>query len=188
MCIRDRAYTKTFSMAGAALLSVTLVPVLMLLFIRGKIMPESKNPVNRVLIWAYRPLIAGVMRYKKVTVALALVVLGVSYFPASQLGSEFMPTLNEGSLLYMPASLPGMSITKAAELLQTQDKIIKSFPEVASDFGKAGRVKSATDPAPTEMLETGNNHKHNSEWQNRMTTDKLSEEQDKALQYTGVAN
>ncbi|MDI1245562.1 MAG: CusA/CzcA family heavy metal efflux RND transporter, partial [Rhodoferax sp.] len=129
------AYTKTFSMASAALLSITLVPVLMLVFIRGKIMPESKNPVNRFLIWVYRPIIAGVMRWKKVTVLLALLALGASYYPASKLGSEFMPTLNEGSLLYMPASLPGMSITKAAELLQTQDKIIKSFPDVASVYG-----------------------------------------------------
>ena len=182
------AYTKTFSMAGAALLSVTLVPVLMLLFIRGKIMPESKNPVNRVLIWAYRPLIAGVMRYKKVTVALALVVLGVSYYPASQLGSEFMPTLNEGSLLYMPASLPGMSITKAAELLQTQDKIIKSFPEVASVFGKAGRANTATDPAPTEMFETVINLKPEAQWRAGLTIDKLIAELDKALQFPGVAN
>ena len=133
------AYTKTFAMAGAALLSVTLVPVLMILFIRGKIMPESRNPVNRSLIWAYRPIITGVMRWKKATIVAAVAVLGISYYPASQLGSEFMPTLNEGSLLYMPTSLPGMSITKAAELLQTQDKIIKSFPEVASVFGKAGR-------------------------------------------------
>ncbi|MDD2844820.1 MAG: efflux RND transporter permease subunit [Rhodoferax sp.] len=182
------AYTKTFSMAGAALLSVTLVPVLMLLFIRGKIMPESKNPVNRFLIWVYRPIIAAVMRWKKVTVLLALLTLGVSYYPASKLGSEFMPTLNEGSLLYMPASLPGMSITKAAELLQTQDKIIKSFPEVASVYGKAGRANTATDPAPTEMFETVINLKPESEWRAGLTTDKLIAEMDKALQFPGVAN
>ena len=182
------AYTKTFSMAGAALLSVTLVPVLMLLFIRGKIMPEAKNPVNRVLIWAYRPIIKGVMRYKKMTVLLALLVLGLSYYPASKLGSEFMPTLNEGSLLYMPASLPGMSITKAAELLQTQDKIIKSFPEVASVYGKAGRANTATDPAPTEMFETVINLKPESEWRAGLTMDKLIAEMDKALQFPGVAN
>jgi copper/silver efflux system protein len=182
------AYTKTFSMAGAALLSVTLVPVLMLLFIRGKVMPEAKNPVNRVLIWAYRPIISTVMRYKKVTVLLALLVLGASYYPASRLGSEFMPTLNEGALLYMPASLPGMSITKAAELLQTQDKIIKSFPEVASVFGKAGRANTATDPAPTEMFETVINLKPESEWRAGLTMDKLIAEMDKALQFPGVAN
>ncbi|MDO8777243.1 MAG: efflux RND transporter permease subunit [Burkholderiaceae bacterium] len=182
------AYTKTFSMAGAALLSVTLVPVLMLLFIRGKIMPEAKNPVNRFLIWIYRPVIAGVMRWKKVTVLAALIVLAVSYYPASQLGSEFMPTLNEGSLLYMPASLPGMSITKAAELLQTQDKIIKSFPEVSSVYGKAGRANTATDPAPTEMFETVINLKPESEWRAGLTMDKLIAEMDKALQFPGVAN
>jgi Cu(I)/Ag(I) efflux system membrane protein CusA/SilA len=182
------AYTKTFSMAGAAMLSVTLVPVLMMLFIRGKIMPEAKNPVNRFLIWVYRPIIAGVMQWKKMTIFLALVVLALSIYPASKLGSEFMPTLNEGTLLYMPASLPGMSITKAAELLQTQDKIIKSFPEVASVYGKAGRANTATDPAPTEMFETVINLKPESEWRSGMTTDKLIAELDKALQFPGVAN
>ncbi len=182
------AYTKTFSMAGAALLSVTLVPVLMLLFIKGKIMPEAKNPVNRFLIWVYRPIIQGVMRWKKITILLALLALGVSYYPASRLGSEFMPTLNEGSLLYMPASLPGMSITKAAELLQTQDKIIKSFPEVSSVYGKAGRANTATDPAPTEMFETVINLKPESEWRAGLTMDKLIAEMDKALQFPGVAN
>ncbi len=182
------AYTKTFSMAGAAILSVTLVPVLMLLFIRGKIMPEAKNPVNRFLIWVYRPIIAGVMRWKKATIALALLALAISVYPAAKLGSEFMPTLNEGTLLYMPASLPGMSITKAAELMQTQNKIIKSFPEVASVYGKAGRANTATDPAPTEMFETVINLKSESEWRAGMTTDKLIAELDKALQFPGVAN
>ena len=182
------AYTKTFSMAGAALLSVTLVPVLMMLFVRGKIMPETKNPVNRFLIWIYRPIIAVVMRRKKLTIALALLVLAVSYYPASRLGSEFMPTLNEGTLLYMPASLPGMSITKAAEVLQTQDKIIKSFPEVSSVFGKAGRANTATDPAPIEMFETVINLKPQADWRPGMTTDKLIAEMDKALQFPGVSN
>jgi Cu(I)/Ag(I) efflux system membrane protein CusA/SilA len=182
------AYTKTFSMAGAAMLSVTLVPVLMLLFIRGTIMPEARNPVNRFLIWVYRPIIAGVMRWKKSTIVVALLLLLVSLYPASQLGSEFMPTLNEGSLLYMPASLPGMSITKAAELMQTQDKIIKSFPEVESVFGKAGRANTATDPAPTEMFETVINLKPQSEWRAGLTMDGLIAELDKALQFPGVAN
>ena len=182
------AYTKTFSMAGAALLSVTLVPVLMLLFIRGKIMPEARNPVNRFLIWIYRPIIAWVMRWKKTTIAAALLALLVSVYPASRLGSEFMPTLNEGTLLYMPTSLPGMSITTAAQLLQTQDKIIKTFPEVASVFGKAGRANTATDPAPTEMFETVINLKPESEWPAGMSIDKLIAEMDKALQFPGVAN
>ncbi|MEQ1589325.1 MAG: CusA/CzcA family heavy metal efflux RND transporter [Gallionella sp.] len=182
------AFTKTFSMAGAALLSITLVPVLMMLFIRGKLMPEHKNPLNRFLIWAYRPIIAGVMRWKKATVVAALVVLGVSIYPATRLGSEFMPTLNEGTLLYMPASLPAMSITKAAELLQTQNKIIKSFPEVESVYGKAGRAQTALDPAPPEMFETVINLKPQEEWRAGMNTDKLIAEMDKALQFPGVAN
>ncbi len=182
------AYTKTFSMAGAALLSVTLVPVLMMLFIRGPVMPEARNPVNRFLIWVYRPIIAWVMRWKKLTIALALIAMGVSFYPASQLGSEFMPTLNEGTLLYMPSSLPAMSITKAAELLQTQNKIIKSFPEVESVYGKAGRANTATDPAPTEMFETVINLKPEAEWRAGLTTDKLIAELDKALQFPGVSN
>nr|MDP2192886.1 efflux RND transporter permease subunit [Rhodoferax sp.] len=182
------AYTKTFAMASAALLSLTLVPVLMILFIRGKIMPEAKNPVNRFLIWVYRPIIEGVMRWKKLTIVAALIALAVSFYPASKLGSEFMPTLNEGTLLFMPSSLPGMSITKAAELMQTQNKIIKSFPEVVSVWGKAGRANTATDPAPTEMFETVINLKPQSEWRPGMNTDKLIAEMDKALQFPGVSN
>jgi len=182
------AWTKTFSMAAAALLSVTLVPVLMLLFIRGQIRPEAENPVNRFLIRIYRPIIAGVMNWKKATIAAAAIVLAVSIIPASRLGSEFMPTLNEGTLFYMPTTLPGLSVTKAAELLQTQDKIIKSFPEVASVFGKAGRAQTATDPAPMEMFETVINLKPENEWRPGMNTDKLIAELDKALQFPGVAN
>ncbi len=182
------AYTKTFAMASAALLSVTLVPVLMVLFIRGKIMPEARNPVNRALIWAYRPLIGGVLRWQKTTIAAALVALAATLYPVSRLGSEFMPTLNEGTLFYMPTSLPGMSITKAAELLQTQNKIIRSFPEVASVYGKAGRANTATDPAPTEMFETVINLKPESEWRPGMTTDRLIAELDQALQFPGVSN
>ncbi|SDI12452.1 efflux RND transporter permease subunit [Propionivibrio dicarboxylicus] len=182
------AYTKTFAMAGAAFLSVTLVPVLMMVFIRGTILPEAKNPVNRFLIRVYRPVIAAVLRRKKTTIVAALVALAISVFPASRLGSEFMPTLNEGTLFYMPASLPGMSITKAAELLQTQDKIIKSFPEVASVYGKAGRANTATDPAPTEMFETVINLKPESEWRKGLTIDALIAEMDKALQFPGISN
>ena len=182
------AFTKTFSMAGAAFLSVTLVPVLMLLFVRGKIMPERKNPINRLLIWIYRPVIAWVMRWKKITILLAVLVLGVSVYPLTKLGSEFMPTLNEGTLLYMPATLPGLSVTKAAEIMQTQDKIIKSFPEVASVFGKAGRANTATDPAPLEMFETVINLKPESEWRAGMNIDKLVSELDQAVQMPGVSN
>ena len=182
------AYTKTFSMAGAALLSITLVPVLMLLFIRGKIMPEKKNPVNRFLIWIYRPVIAAVMRWKKLTIAMAVVALGVSAYPAMKLGTEFMPVLNEGSLLYMPATLPSLSVTKAAELMQTQDKILKGFPEVESVFGKAGRASTATDPAPMEMFETVINLKPEKQWRAGMTMDKLIAEMDQAVTIPGVSN
>ncbi|MBK6676913.1 MAG: efflux RND transporter permease subunit [Rhodocyclaceae bacterium] len=182
------AYTKTFAMAGAALLSVTLVPVLMLLFIRGRIMAEARNPVNRVLIALYRPVIAWVLKWKKVTIAIAVAVLAVTVVPASRLGSEFMPTLNEGTLFYMPTGLPAMSVTKAAELLQTQNKIIKSFPEVASVIGKAGRANTATDPAPIEMFETVINLKPESEWRPGMDVDKLIAELDAALQFPGIAN
>jgi Cu(I)/Ag(I) efflux system membrane protein CusA/SilA len=182
------AWTKTFAMAAAAFLSVTLVPVLMLLFIRGHIRPEAENPVNRVLIRLYRPIIAGVMNWKKMTIALALITMAISIVPASRLGSEFMPTLNEGTLFYMPTTLPGLSVTKAAELLQTQNKIIKSFPEVASVFGKAGRAQTATDPAPMEMFETVINLKPESDWRPGMNVDKLIAELDKALQFPGIAN
>ena len=182
------AFTKTFAMAGGALLSVTLVPVLMLLFVRGKIVPEQKNPVNRFLIAAYRPMIDVVLRHKLTTIAFALLVLLVTLWPASRLGSEFMPTLNEGTLLYMPASLPGMSVTKASELLQQQDRIIKGFPEVESVFGKAGRALTATDPAPLEMSETVINLKPEDQWRDGMTVDKLIAEMDAALKFPGVAN
>ena len=182
------AWTKTFAMAGAAILSVTLVPVLMLLFIRGRILPEGRNPLNRAFIALYRPVIALVMRWKWTTVLLAVLGMASAFWPASKLGSEFMPTLNEGTLFYMPTGLPAMSVTKAAELLQTQNKIIKSFPEVASVIGKAGRANTATDPAPIEMFETVINLKPESEWRPGMDVDKLIAELDKALQFPGIAN
>ena len=182
------AYTKTFSMAAAALLSVTLVPALMLVFVRGRMVPEHKNPVNRVLIWIYRPVIRTALRYKAATILIALIVLVGSLWPASRLGTEFMPTLNEGTLFYMPTTLPGLSVTKAAQLLQTQDKIIKTFPEVASVSGKAGRATTATDPAPTEMFETVINLKPESEWRPGMSIAKLIADMDKALQFPGVSN
>ena len=182
------AFTKTFAMAAGALLSVTLVPVLMLLFVRGRILPEARNPVNRFLIAIYRPVIAIVLRHKAATLVVALVAMLASVWPATRLGSEFMPTLNEGTLLYMPSSLPGMSVTKAAELLQQQDRIIKTFPEVDSVFGKAGRALTATDPAPLEMFETVINLKPEDQWREDMTIDKLIAEMDQALQFPGVAN
>jgi copper/silver efflux system protein len=182
------AYTKTFAMAAAALLSVTLVPALMILFVRGRIIPEHRNPINRFLIWIYRPVIRVALRFKAATILIALAILVGSLWPAMRLGTEFMPNLNEGTLLYMPTTLPGLSVTKAAELLQTQNKIIKSFPEVASVWGKAGRATSATDPAPTEMFETVINLKPEVEWRPGITIDKLTAEMDRSLQFPGVSN
>jgi len=182
------AFTKTFAMAAAALLSVTLVPALMVIFVRGRIIPEQRNPINRVLIWAYRPVIKGVMRAKTLVILLSLAMLGASIWPARQLGAEFMPNLNEGTLLYMPTTLPGISITKAGQLMQTQDRIIRSFPEVASVYGKAGRAATATDPAPPEMFETLVNLKPKEQWRPGMTLDGLIAEMDKALQFPGVSN
>jgi Cu(I)/Ag(I) efflux system membrane protein CusA/SilA len=182
------AFTKTFAMAAAAILSVTLVPALMVLFVRGRIVPEHKNPISRFLIWVYRPLIRAVLKAKTLTIGVALIVLAVSAWPPRQLGTEFMPSLNEGTLMYMPTTLPGISVTKTAELLQTQNKIIKTFPEVASVYGKAGRAETATDPAPTEMFETVVNLKPKEQWRPGLTVDALIAELDKALQFPGVSN
>jgi Cu(I)/Ag(I) efflux system membrane protein CusA/SilA len=182
------AYTKTFAMAAAAVLSITLVPALMILFVRGRIIPERRNPVNRFLIWIYRPVIRLVLRAKTLTIAIALALLAATSFPATRIGSEFMPNLNEGTLFYMPTTLPGISITKATELLQIMNRILKSFPEVLSVFGKVGRAGTATDPAPTEMFETIINLKDPSEWREGMTLEKLINEMDRALQFPGVSN
>ena len=188
LLFKPLAWTKTFAMAAAAMLSVTLVPALMVLFVRGRIVPEARNPINRALLWLYRPVIKMVLRAKVLTIALAAGLLVVSVWPASRIGSEFMPSLNEGTILYMPTTLPGLSITKAAELLQIQNRIIKTFPEVESVFGKAGRAATATDPAPTEMFETVINLKPQEEWRAGMTIDALIGEMDKALQFPGVSN
>ena len=182
------AFTKTFSMAAAAILSVTLVPALMVIFVRGHIVPEHKNPVNRLLIALYRPIIRGVLKARGLTIMIALAALVVTVWPARQLGSEFMPALDEGTLMYMPTTLPGISVTKAAELMQMQDRIIKSFPEVQSVFGKSGRAQTATDPAPTEMFETIINLKPKSEWRPGVTSESLKDEMDAALQFPGVSN
>ncbi|OYY07171.1 MAG: CusA/CzcA family heavy metal efflux RND transporter, partial [Rhizobiales bacterium 35-68-8] len=182
------AFTKTFAMAAAAFLSVTLVPALMVIFVRGRIVPEHKNPINRALIWAYRPVIRGVLKAKTLTILLALAALVITVWPARQLGSEFMPNLDEGTLLFMPTTLPGISLTKAAELLQMQDRIIKTFPEVESVYGKAGRALTATDPAPTEMFETVINLKPKDQWRPGVTIDSLKQEMDRALQFPGVSN
>jgi Cu(I)/Ag(I) efflux system membrane protein CusA/SilA len=176
------------SEVGPALLSVTLVPALMVIFVRGRIIPEGRNPLNWLLIAIYRPIIRGVLKAKTLTILLAIAALAVTISPARQLGSEFMPSLYEGTLLYMPTTLPGISITKSAELLQTQDRIIKSFPEVESVYGKAGRAATATDPAPTEMFETVINLKPKEQWRPGVTLDSLKAEMDKALQFPGVSN
>ncbi|MBY3598188.1 efflux RND transporter permease subunit [Rhizobium bangladeshense] len=182
------AYTKTFAMAAAAFLSVTLVPALMVVFVRGRIVPEHKNPLNRFLIWVYRPIISGVLKVKTLTILVAVAILAASVWPVQHIGSEFMPNLDEGTLMYMPTTLPGISVTKAAELMQTQDRIIKSFPEVESVFGKAGRALTATDPAPTEMFETIITLKPKSQWRPGVTTESLKQEMDAALQFPGVSN
>ncbi|MFN9805307.1 MAG: efflux RND transporter permease subunit, partial [Betaproteobacteria bacterium] len=179
------AYTKTFAMLGGALLSVTLLPMLMVWLIRGRILPEDRNPISRALVAVYRPVIAAVLRWRWTTLAVAAIVSIASLWPATRLGTEFMPTLNEGTLFYMPTSLPAMSVTKAAELVQVQNRIIKSFPEVESVIGKAGRAATATDPAPLEMFETVINLKPQSQWRPGMTTDTLIAEMDKALQFPG---
>jgi len=182
------AFTKTYAMVGASLLSVTIVPVLMGYMIRGKIWPEEKNPVNRFLIWIYHPIIKRVLKAKILVVLLAVVVLVVTYIPWKHIGSEFMPPLNEGDLLYMPTTLPGISVTKAKELLQQTDRIIAAFPEVYNVFGKIGRAETATDPAPLSMIETTIMLKPESEWRAGMTMEKLINELDKAIQFPGLTN
>lgn len=185
---RPLAYTKTYAMMGSALLAITVVPILMGYMIRGKIKPEHENPVNKFLIWIYHPIIKLVLKAKILVVALAVLVLAVTYIPFKRIGSEFMPPLNEGDLLYMPTTLPGISITKAKELLQQTDKIIATFPEVHHVFGKVGRAETATDPAPLSMIETTIMLKPESEWREGMTMEKLVEELDKAIQFPGLTN
>ncbi|MGB5337563.1 MAG: efflux RND transporter permease subunit [Gammaproteobacteria bacterium] len=183
------AFTKTYAMAGAALLSITLVPVLMGYFIRGRILPEARNPVNRVLHWIHAPVLRSAIRWRWVTLLLALLLLGGSLYPVTQLGSEFMPPLDEGDILYMPTTWPGLSITKARELLQQTDKILKTFPEVESVFGKAGRAETATDPAPLSMLETTVRLKDKTGWPDPgKTTRELMNEMDQAIRFPGLAN
>src|SRR5262245_40302455 len=182
------AYTKTFAMAAAALLSVTLVPALMVIFVHGRIIAEHKNPLNRFLIAIYRPVIRLVLQAKTLTIVIALAILLVSVWPMTRLGTEFMPNLDEGTLLFMPTTLPGLSVTKSAELLQMQDRIIRSFPEVESVYGKAGRAQTATDPAPIEMFETIINLKPKDQWRSDVTLDGLIQEMDRALQFPGVSN
>jgi len=185
---RPLAFTKTYAMIGASLLAITVVPVLMGYMIRGRIRPESRNPLNRFLIWVYHPIIKLVLKAKIAVVIAAAIVLALSYFPWTQIGSEFMPPLNEGDLLYMPTTLPGISITKAKQLLQQTDRIIASFPEVEQVFGKVGRADTATDPAPLSMIETTITLKDQSQWRPGMTIDHLVRELDQAIQFPGLTN
>lgn len=182
------AFTKTYAMAAAAGLSATLIPVLMGYLIRGRIPNEKTNPLNRLLISLYAPLLNWVLRSPKLTLVIALTLLMLSFWPLQHIGGEFMPRLDEGDLLYMPTALPGLSAGKAAELLQQTDRLIKTIPEVASVYGKAGRAETATDPAPMEMFETTIQFKPRNQWRAGMTQDKLIEELDRAVNVPGVAN
>jgi Cu(I)/Ag(I) efflux system membrane protein CusA/SilA len=182
------AFTKTYAMAAAAGLSVTLIPVLMGYLIRGRIPQEKSNPLNRWLIAAYRPLLNAVLRVPKLTLAVAMAILALTLWPLQHIGGEFMPRLDEGDLLYMPSALPGLSAGKAAELLQQTDRLIRTVPEVASVYGKAGRAETATDPAPLEMFETTIQFKPREQWRAGMTQDKLVEELDGIVKVPGLSN
>ncbi|MEE8062051.1 MAG: efflux RND transporter permease subunit, partial [Gemmatimonadales bacterium] len=182
------AFTKTFAMAWSALLSITLVPVLMGYLIRGKIRPEATNPVNRALHWAYRPVIGFVVRFPWAVVVLAAIALGATVYPWQRLGSEFMPPLKEGSILFMPTTVPGVSIAKARQIMRYQDSVLKSFPEVATVLGKAGRATTATDPAPLDMFETTVTLTPEDTWRPGMTYEKLIAEMDEAVKMPGVTN
>jgi Cu(I)/Ag(I) efflux system membrane protein CusA/SilA len=182
------AYTKTYAMAAAAGLSITLVPVLMGYFIRGRIVPEHRNPVNRLLIWLYRPLIGQITRHPWRVVVVTVVLVAVGFWPVSRLGSEFMPDLNEGDLMYMPTTFPGISIGKAQELLQQTDKLIRTVPEVKTVFGKIGRAETATDPAPLTMIETVIQLKPEDEWREGVTIDDIKHELNQRVQLPGLTN
>ncbi len=182
------AFTKTYAMAGAAILAVTLVPVLMGYWIRGRIPAETRNPINRFLIAIYRPLLSATLHWPRLTLLGAVVITASSVFPLSRLGGEFMPPLDEGDILYMPTALPGLSAQKAAELLQQTDRLIASVPEVAQVFGKAGRAETATDPAPLEMFETTVRFKPLESWRPGMTPALLIEELDRTVRVPGLAN
>ncbi len=182
------AYTKTFAMLFSSFLAITLTPVLMTLFIRGKIRPEEQNPVSRILHRLYEPVASLAIRFRKTVIVLAVIIMAATVYPFLKLGSEFMPPLHEGSLFYMPVTMPGASISEVSGLLQMQDKLLKEIPEVAQVFGKAGRAETATDPAPLEMFETVINLKPESQWRKGMTVDKLKDEMNDALNIPGVAN
>jgi len=182
------AFTKTFSMFFAALLGVTLVPVLMLICVRGKIAPEKRNPVNRLLIWAYRPFVNFALRFRWLTVLAAILIMTATIYPFTKLGKEFMPPLNEGDILYMPTAVPGMAIGEAARILQIQDRMLRAFPEVENVFGKAGQSETATDPAPLSMIETVVKLKPSPQWRPGMTWEKLIADMNQKVKTPGMAN
>ena len=182
------AFTKTYAMAASAALAITVVPVLMGYFIRGKVVAENKNPVNRLLIAGYMPLLKTVLRFPKITLAIAVVIFLVGIWPVNKIGSEFIPDLDEGDLMYMPTTYPGISIGKARELLQQTDKLIATVPEVKTVFGKIGRAETATDPAPLTMIETFIQLKPKEEWREGMTTEKLKKELDALVKFPGLTN
>jgi Cu(I)/Ag(I) efflux system membrane protein CusA/SilA len=182
------AYTKTYAMAASAGLAITLVPVLMGYFICGKVISEQKNPVNRLLVAAYKPLLNAVLKAPKTTLLLAVVLAAIGFYPVNKIGSEFIPPLDEGDLMYMPTTYPGISIGKAREILQQTDKLIASVPEVESVFGKVGRADTATDPAPLTMIETFIQLKPKSQWREGMTTEKLKKELDNLVKFPGLTN
>ena len=185
---RPLALTKTYSMAGAAFLSITLVPVLIVMFVKGRIRPEQKNPINRFLIRIYRPALAWVLDRPRTVIGIAALMLAITVIPLTRLGAEFMPAMEEGDILYMPTALPGLSAAEAGQLLQVTDRIIKTVPEVKTVFGKAGRAETATDPAPLEMFETTIQLRPREEWRPGMTTDKIIAELDSRLRIPGLAN
>jgi Cu(I)/Ag(I) efflux system membrane protein CusA/SilA len=182
------AFTKTYAMAGAALMSITVVPALMVWLVRGRILPEDRNILNRAVLRVYRPLLAAALRYRVAVLALAILLLFSTVLPLKRLGTEFMPPLDEGDLLYMPTTLPGISITKAREILQQTDRIIATVPEVERVFGKVGRAETATDPAPLSMIETTITLKPRSEWRPGMTPQKLIAELDGKIRFPGLTN
>ena len=182
------AFTKTFSMFFAALLGVTLVPVLMVWLIRGKITPEKRNPVNRFLIWAYQPFVHGVLRFRWLTLLVALAIMAATVYPLTRLGKEFMPPLNEGDILFMPTAVPGITVTEATKVLQIQDRLLRQIPEVESVFGKAGQAETSTDPAPLSMIETVVQLKPPREWRAGMTWEKILAEMNEKIKTPGMAN
>lgn len=182
------AFTKTYAMGGAALLSITVVPALMIWLVKGKILPEARNPLNRLVLWAYRPVLGAALRHRFVVLAVALLLLLSCLYPLRRIGSEFMPPLIEGDLLYMPTTLPGLSITKAREILQQTDRIIATVPEVERVFGKIGRAETATDPAPLSMIETTITLKPRSEWRPGLTQQDLIAELDGKIRFPGLTN